>query len=263
MNILIASKYGPHGKRKIGGVQTWVATVAEELLRQLHAVTLWEHGERDPQNTFDLGILSNPKYTSRFARKCVRVKHVCHGIIEDEKPIHGQVYFTSEDVRDHWQGNGEIIRQPIDLNFWSPPEGSEPRERIMVRFSYRRGLDFLPEAATAMGLGFKHVKSADPETSRTILRKAAVVIASGRAAIESMACGTPTVLCDHRSAYQGPLLDRDIIDSKARNYSGRGGVTPNTVMVVAACQRAIKQGSLRKHVEENHDVKKIVQRLIK
>lgn len=254
----MASKYGPHGRHKIGGVQTWTATLADEFKRRGADVTLWEHGDRDPDGTFDLGVFSNWGHSRRHANLCKVKRIVTHGIIPDERPPTRRVLFTSEGVRDHWHGTGPILRQPIDLDFWSP---AEAQKEFLVRFSYRGGLPFMSWVAARMDLTYYHLKNATPRKVRDVLRKAAVVAATGRAALEAMAVGAPVVICDHRRTYQGPLLDRDTLGSMARNYSGRGGVPPTEGTLAQACQQAQEVGSLRDHVVEHHDVRNIARTL--
>lgn len=269
MKILLAGKYVPGSSREIGGVQSWVATVAAELRRLGHEVTLWCPEWPLPASRFDLGILANVGLTGAAAARCDSVMAVSHGIIEPERPPERPpegmpVAFTSEGVRDHWGGTGPVIRQPIDLQFWSPGgDGSAG----LVRYSYRGGLPWLADVAATLGLPYVHLRGVTPEQARDVLRNAACVLASGRAAVEAMACGVPVVICDHRSAYQGPLLDRDTLGAMARNYSGRGGeeATPDAVhsaSMSAAINETLVRGGLRRHVEQHHDVRKIVPQLL-
>jgi hypothetical protein len=260
MRILLAAKHAPDGRRKIGGVQSWCRTVAAELVKEGHEAVTWGPEQPLPSGWFDAGIVANAGDTGVAMEKCDRVLAVCHGIIPAEQPPAGvPVAFTSEGVRDHWGGTGPVIRQPIDLEFWSPAD--VPR-RLLTRFSYRRGLDFLPAVARRLGLTFRHVASLSPVEARAVLRESACVLATGRAALEAMACGVPVVICDHRIAYQGPLLDPDPLGSMARNYSGRGGVKPTPESVAEAVQRAIGVGSLRGHVEAHHDTRKVTAELL-
>lgn len=260
MKILLASKYGPHGKRPIGGVQTWVHTVRNELVKCGHEVVLYEGGQKDPQQDFDFGIFANWRHTGHLVGLCKRVLQVCHGIIDEEQPQFSNVAFTSEEVRGYWHGTGPVIRQPIDLEFWRPQHYNSGR--FLTRHSYRRGLEFLPDVAKELKLVWRRVRNVAPIELRQVLQHSACVIATGRAALEAVACGAPVVICDHRSAYQGPLLDTDTIGSMMRNYSGRGGVEPNHENVKAEIQKAIATGSLRSHIEQHHDARKIVEELL-
>jgi hypothetical protein len=257
MRVLIAARFTPDGPRPIGGVQSWSATVGAELRQRGHDVVFWGPGS-SLAGMFDIGIAANIGDTRPALRLCTQHVVMCHGIIAPEKPAARAVAFTSEEVRDYWQGDGPIIRQPIDLDFWRP----QPTEKhLLVRFSYRRGLEFVPALAQSLGLGFAHVENDNPQQVRETLSQAVCVLATGRSALEAMACGVPVVICDDR-VYQAPLLDMDTTGSMLRNYSGRGGVTPNEQNVRPAIEAAIAHGSLRSHVEEHHDVRNIVTQLL-
>lgn len=259
MRILIAAKHAPCGRRPIGGVQSWCRTVAGELRKRSHEVILW--GPELPliHDQFDYGIIANISSTKKAAEQCRKHLTVCHGIIPAETPPTEHVAFTSEQVRDHWDGNGPIIRQPIDLDFWSPVQ---PDRKYLTRFSYRGGLPFLPTLAKTLGLLPHHIRNANPEGSRHIVRQSACVLATGRAALEAMACGIPVVICDHRSSYQKPLFDPDTTGAMVRNYSGRGGIRPTIDNIEWAVRKAMKTGSLRDHVEKHHNVENIADQLL-
>jgi hypothetical protein len=254
----MASKRAPGtAGRRDGGVQTWTTTVAQELVRIGHSVDVL-----DPPNSagYDLGLFANPSHTGPLRALCATSLLVCHGIVPDESPADGfdTVAFTSEEVRDHWRGDGPIIRQPVDLDFWSPAPGPK---RSLVRYANRGGLDWLPARARDAGLQFVHLRNATPVQARDMLRGAACVLASGRAAVEAMACGAPVVICDERP-YQGPLLDEDAIGAMRRNYSGRGGQFPGIWSLADVVNEAKRRGSMRAHAEQHHDVRKIVPHLL-
>lgn len=256
MRVLMAAKHPPGGRLPIGGVQTWISTVAHELRRRGHSVIIWGPEWPLPAGRFDLGILANLRDTWRAEAICERAIKVSHGIIPDEQGFDGWV-FTSEEVRDRW-GSGRVIRQPIDLDFWRP--AILPRT-LLTRHSYRNGLDYLPEIAGETGLEFRHLRSESPEAVRDALQRSAVVVATGRAAVEAMACGAPLVVADCRP-YQGPLLDPLTLDAMRRNYSGRGGHVPDPPSMLLSINRAMQAGSYRKHAERNHDVKEITEELL-
>lgn len=252
MRVLLGSKHGPHGSQPIGGVQSWIRTVAAHLARR-HQVVLWDYRDHPPKGRFDLGILAHWRWSGRFARQCDAVVNVSHGIIPEEQPGDVPVVFTSEGVRDHWKREGPVIRQPIDCKFWTPDTSNRD---TLTRFSYRHGLEFVPDIALRLGLHYRHAATLPPDQCREVLRRSACVLATGRAALEAMACGAPVVIVDNRE-YQGPLIDPDTLGSMARNYSGRGGVIPNAKNVSEAISQAMVTGSLRHHVLAHHDVSTI------
>ena len=260
MRVLLAAKHAPEGSRPIGGVQSWCRTVAAELRRLGHHVQLWGPEQPLPGVRFDLGIMANLIDTSPALEICARWLVVCHGIIPAEAPPSGPlVVFTSEGVRDHWRGAGPVIRQPIDVQYWSPGPGTHGQ---LLRYSYRRGLGFLSEVAAGLGMTFRHMDGVTHDEARGALRSAGCVLASGRAALEAMACGVPVAICDNRSAYQGPLLDPDLQGAMQRNYSGRGGIVPTPENVSEAVLEAMQAGSRRDWVLEHHDVRDIVPQLL-
>lgn len=262
MRVLLAAKHAPDGSRPIGGVQSWCRTVAAELRRIGHEAVTWGPEQGAPAGSFDLGIAANIGDTGWGLSRCGDLLAVCHGIIPAEEPPAGvPVVFTSEGVRDHWGGTGAVIRQPIDLDFWSPHPRQENRNQLL-RYSYRRGLGWLGEVAAGMGMTFRHMDGVTHEQARAALRAAGCVLATGRAALEAMACGVPVVICDNRSAYQGPLLDPDLEGARARNYSGRGGIAPTPENVAEAVLEAMAAGSRRDWVQAHHDVREIVPRLL-
>jgi hypothetical protein len=266
MRILLAAKHAPHGSRPIGGVQSWCRTVGNELARRGHEVESWGPEQPLPVDAFDLGVIANVSDTGKVLGLCRERVIVSHGIIPAENTARGQrpgdpMCYTSEEVRDHWGGSGAVLRQPIDLTFWSPGPTSVPK-KYLTRFSYRGGLRFIPSLAREIKLEYRHVRNLEARAVRDILRLSACVLATGRAALEAMACGAPVVLCDHRSAYQGPLMDLDLTGAPSRNYSGRGGITPTLHSVREAIKSSVKHGGRRRYVEDNHNVVDIADQIL-
>lgn len=261
MKLLLAALH-PMGcpKRPIGGVQSWMQTMAKALTELGHQVSVWGPylPDPDPEQSWDVGLFAHWGHTRHMAGQCAKVVKISHGIIVTEDG-QGADLFTSEEVRDHWGATGEIIRQPIDLDFWCP-DPRQPRHPLLVRHGYYGGLPDLPAIAQGRGWSYIQTGSMDPVECRRLLRQARVVCATGRAALEAMACGAPLVLVDHRP-YQGPLLDRDPVAAMTRNYSGRGGSVPTHEDLEWAIDTALVRGSLRAHVEAHHDSRKIAEEL--
>lgn len=269
MKILLTGKHVPNGPRPIGGVQSWIATVALELKRLRHTVDVWgpELGAA-PGHRFDAAIVANLEHCSDALKSARRFVNVSHGIIPAERPFSAlPVVCTSEGVRDHWKAEKVIIdacivRQPIDLAFWTP--GAVIKRAGVLRYSYRGGLPQAQSAADLLRLPYAHLRGVSALDARAAMRKAAVVIATGRAALEAMACGAPVVIADHRSAYQGPLLGGDLEVDRRNNYSGRGGVeNPSTEMLCEAIKAAMSSGfDWRGYVATFHDSREITKELL-
>jgi len=263
LKILIAGKYKPNGHNPIGGLQSWIRTIKKELERLGHEVYLWQQGDGIAKSErFDLGILSNIEITNHLRALCNKTTLISHGIIPAEKPDNScdKLLFVSEGVRDHWKMKGGIIRQPIDLDFWKPKNNVKS---LVSRFSYRQGETHCQSVAAAMGMTYAHIKNHTPENARKFIRQSAVVFATGRAALESMACGVPVVIYDHRKAYQEPLMGTSYLQQMNHSYSGRGGITPTKEQLQERVEHCIKAGSKRNWIKYHHDSKKIVKELIK
>ena len=258
MRILLAAKHSPYGLRPIGGVQSWSKTVGQELMFMGHDVNFWEPGMR-ADGIFDVGLIANYACTNPVLKLCKQYLVICHGIIKPEQPPHKNVAFTAEGVRDYWQGDGPIIRQPINLHFWKMNE--ESQRHALVRFSYREGVPEAKIVADRLGLSYSHIRNKTHEEIRDGLSSAVCALASGRAALEAMACGVPVVIVDDRH-YQGTLLDVDTVGSMSRNYSGRGGAVPTVESLISAVKEAVDNGSLRQHVEQYHDAAEITNQLL-
>lgn len=251
MRILIASKRAPNRPgRRNGGVQTWIQTVAAELKRRGHSVSVAD-AVIPASGQFDLGIFANARYTRQFWPLCERSILISHGIVADERPEPGctETRFTSEEVREHWRGSGAIIRQPINLDYWSDIRA---KRFGLVRYSARAGMDWLGAARLS---GVTH------NEAREVLRRAQCVYATGRAAVEAAACGAPVVILDNR-AYQGELIAEFGRDQMRRNYSGRGGCQPTPAKVIELTDKAVARGSQRGYVEWFHDVRNVVGELL-
>lgn len=263
MRVLFTAKHPPGGAHKIGGVLSWIETMAAELRCLGHDCEVWGPELAKPEGRFDLGVIANATATDLAAQWCDRVIGVTHGVVRDEMPNPSiKTVFTSEEVRTHWKRpDAPILRQPIDLDFWSP--GAGERENLLTFFSYRAPSDMgLDRAALERGMGFLRLRDVTPATAREALRRSRIVAASGRAALEAMACGAAVMICDHRAPYQGPLMDFHTEESIARNYSGRGGAEPDAFDLGFALAMALDWGRMRYWVEAFHDARKIAAALL-
>lgn len=244
-----------------GGVSSWISTVAAELRILGHDTAIWRPGTPLPRRVFDYGILANQAHTVPAALCCREVLNVSHGIIPEERPLeYGEVAFTSEEVRDHWRRAGSILRQPIDLTFWAPSEAARSH---LTFYSYRSPNDLgLAQVAESLGLAFCWLKDVSWEQARAQLQRSAVAVASGRAALEAMACGAATVLADWRAAYQPALMMAEAEKGIETNYSGRGGVAVTIDRLTAAAQLALSTQDPHGWIAAHHDARKITEDLL-
>lgn len=262
MRILLAAKHPPGGSRPIGGVQSWSETVGAQLRRLGHEAVFWGPEFDLPSGRFDIGLFANWSHTKAAEPLCDRSLSISHGVIEDERPAPGLACFTSEEVMEHWRFSGPIVRQPIDLEFWSPLPEARERKLLLLFYSYRAPSTFgLADLAHRLGLGFDWVRNVAPTTARDAMRSAALVCASGRAALEAMACGAPTLICDWRPYNGGPLFEPNAERARRSNYSGRSGIDPRTIYLPTYAEASMAQDP-RRYVEEHHNAQTIVGQLM-
>lgn len=261
MRFLFAAKHPPAGGVAFGGVASWIVTIQKQLELRGHDCAAWGPSDAEPWDDFDIGVIANYRAVSKAEKWCERVVNVSHGVVIDESPGgSANVVCTSEEVRDFWRCNGPILRQPIDLDFWR----DEFADRFdLVFYSYRAksalGFDHL---AQRLGLNFVWLKDVDALAARDRLQKAKLVFASGRAALEALACGAPTIIADERDYNGGPLLCFDLEKAMARNYSGRGGTDPRDVDLDALAVQTMAFQKPRAYVEARHDARVIADELL-
>lgn len=237
-----------------GGSATWARTV-KYVLRELGMLA--EHHQ-----PADLVISSHRCNVQRGVPNV----HVCHGIVEHERPDPGATVnvAVSEEVRDYW-GLKHVVRQPIMHSFWEH-DGSEV-EPLIVRWSNYGGLSWLP-SVMPKGFEYQHVHGVTMDDGKAAMQKAALVIATGRAALEAASMGKEVLLLDHRpyagTQYGGVLSQRWGV-AKRTNYSGRGGLEWSPGVVQQDLQDALGFRSaeqLRGQVMGIHDPHQIVRELL-
>lgn len=257
MRVLFAAKHPPAGGVAFGGVASWIKTLQKELTERGHECATWGPAKPAPQKRVDVGILANTESTGVAAGFCDQVLQISHGVVAAERPhLDAKTAFTSEEVRAFWDGRGEIIPQPIDLDFWRPDE--RPRDTLLF-YSYRAPSSLgLEAAAEGMGLKFVWARDESAESARELMRSAAVVCASGRAALEAMACGAKTLVCDWRPYNAGPLVCQDFDTARRNNYSGRGGVDVASVdMLALLMETQARDDDPRAYVRRFHDARTV------
>ena len=252
MRILFAASHPPVGGVAFGGVASWAFTLSKELSLRGHECVLWGPSQRKPEKRFDVGVISNVQKTSRALDWCEWAVTVSHGIVDEEKPDSNYMALsTSDEVRERWKIRGPVLAQPIDLRFWRPKEG---KKRKLVFYSYRaQGVFDLDKVAGALGLEFLWLKNVDAKAARFHLQNAALVAASGRAALEAMACDAPTMICDWRPYNGAPLICQNLDIARRHNYSGRGGVDPAKIDIAQFGRETMAFQQPRKYIETHHD----------
>lgn len=261
MKLLFTALHPPSSEGAFGGVATWIATLSAVLEGVGHETAYWGPEMGPPEGEFDVCILSNPKYTGEARLNASKSFQVCHGIVDDEAPQSGMpVIFVSEEARNKWRLSGPVLRQPIDQDYWTP---TRVKRECLTLYSYRAPDDCsLSAVAEILNLEFVHLKDVTRAQARRGLRRSALACASGRAALEAISCGAPTLIYDHRSPYQGRLMETSLWLSAKRNYSGRGGAHPAFNDLIQECSKTIEGGSQRGLILQKHKASEIAAQLL-
>lgn len=241
----------------IGGVQTWMDTMDRALTDMGFEVTLWSPHDPIPDRTFDYHVMAHRAGLDIKAAKRIGISH---GIIREEKPASGIPYIaTSEEVRDHWELEGPILRQPIDLGLWQPHFFKYDRK--VIHFDYRSECDLARKAAGKLGFKYERITNQDQRGCYTKIGDAEVVLATGRAALEASAMGRP-VLIYANSPFYGRAVDPCYKSAMRHNYSARGGCRIGLNDLALCISQAIERGGWRSQVVEHHDHRKIAAQLV-
>lgn len=272
MRVLL-TQHAPVGS--IGGTQTWVRTVAEELSRRGHLVGVACATATGLTQSYDLAFVSQNSTADLAREHAVRTVYVSHGIHDLERPdsMCNDLVAVSEEVREKWWNEpfighqAEVVRQPINTSLYCPLATEAPKVDVL-RVSTYGEMEWLEPLCEEHGWSYRHLRHArDPHAVAGWMRRARVVVAVGRAALEAMSCGRMVVVADHRVHNPGAMIDGDPIGSRWWNYSGRGGfeANPDTVLpqLQAAMSGQYSMGTFyREHVMMQHEVSKIVNQLL-
>jgi len=219
---------------------------------------------------------------------------VCHGILPQlETPPSGvtiQKYVAvSEEtqekrLKEEFGKQSEIIRQPVNLEQFSPPKDfifRKEKIRIVVISNYF-GISYpatevweavksLDAELTVIGPG--GIMTNDPSQ---YIKQADIVISLGRGIVEAMACGKPVIVGDY-NGYDGAILnEEEYLNIRKCNFSGRYKKTnpkekgewdnyPGEY-IIHEVGHLLDEGlekvgnEMRQLAEKYHDVKKIADR---
>lgn len=253
---------------QVGGSETYLATLAENLLRLGHDVRIYtrvagdmamlarQRGLTVVDRTDDLGEPANAVLTQdgvvahdlAAAWPEVPQVFVCHSSLFDfQQPplapgIAQKVIVLNDRVRrrvEALNGDVEVVRltQPIDTQRFSPHSLPLDRpKRALLLSTYldgapRRALEVAWGAAgiELVSLGIDDVDLAPEHLMGTV----DVVVGKGRAVIEAMSCGRPAYLYDSFGGDGWVTPDNyHLIESDG--FTGQqGGRTPDTVQLAA------------------------------
>ena len=292
MRILMTN----HTVSGIGGTETWLKTMSDELLRRGHSVevfTLLAGKFAKKLNCPVMTELSDlmPPYD------LIIVNHnTCLGMVQGidgpkvftshgpahklERANYGADYYmaVSEEVRAVQAEagfHGEVVRNPIDLDKFKPQDDIEKHPMLIMCKNVdamrvaRRACELADIAADVV-----HYEAAPADNVHEILPHYESVITSGRGVYEALACGCDVFIFDLRSGIMrgdGRVTRSNIKDLVQRNCSGRAidrrWDGPKHLAEDLSSASAVRRihprvGWQRSWTEEHHDVRKNVEKYL-
>lgn len=245
-----------------GGPQTYALTVAEQLARLGHHVTLFARDlgaladvarerrlnvtarvEQLPEHADGVIASVDRSLATELAaryRGAARI-FVVHGIDEIRLPpaLEGVVSATvALDDRSAARaaacvGAGEVVRlrQPVDLErFGVRGQPAEQPQRALLLSRdpgvAGAGAQLLDDAWSQAGIECEHVGFPDPHLDAAeAMHEADIVVGRGRSIVEAMASGRPAYVFDHAAA-GGWVTPESYERIEAAGFSGRPGAPP-------------------------------------
>ena len=225
MRILITNNH----LVRMGGTETWVLTMVQELARD-HEVFVFAHHKGAVSDLIGRHVTDNPPFCDLALvnhRNCMHVDaqvkvFTSHGAFHElEQPVEGADFYVavSEEIASKY-GIRRIIRNPIDTDALVPltPVSEQPKRALAIVSP--SALRVVREACSSLGIEVL-VPNRDSFSIPELANQVDLVFSLGRGALEAMSCGRPVIIYDERDYTRGS--DGYFNDARVRecNYSGR------------------------------------------
>lgn len=253
LNILITN----HSLVRRGGTETYIESLVKELKTFGHNVDIWtkipgavsdsirnKYGcsINNVKRSYDLILVNHNFMAKRLLEEGIKGYKIqtCHGVyVELEQPYPGMDKYVSisDEVQQHLKSKGfesELIRNGIDCDTFKP-HNKVNKTKSVYSLSQNSSLnDRIAEICKSIGYTFTSNNKFKNPVNDTYnkINNADVVISLGRGAYETMACGKPVIVLDHRDYSDcfadGLLTLENINESIKNNCSGRRyKISPN------------------------------------
>ena len=272
MKILLAN----YSLEWLGGTQTWVKTMAQELKRLGHEVHVFSGDGKYTllkdyprlDDDYDLALINHNVCLS--ALEGVNIKKrifTSHGIIpEIEKPAPGaDIYVAvSEEVQDRMKTLGfdsVVIRNPIDTKTFNAPKPSKHLEKVLFLSNYQgQAIETIREASK--GLKLRVIGKGNKGDALENIKWADLVIGLGRTALEALSCNRNVIVYDYNGS-DGYVTHETILEYRKNNCSGRRyGKILRPIDLEKLYEKYDPNNSLRDYVIQNNDVKIIAKKYL-
>ena len=279
MKILITNNH----LTNVGGTETWVKTVADELKRRGHEVhlmtsyigkfaegldylILWEFVDN-----YDLILCNHTTQLERIKTDTPIIFTSHSFFIDIEQPIKGAdayVAVIEEIAEKQKEFNPTVIRNGIDLEKFKSTTPINKELKTVLYLSHpwnKKALPIIKEACKDYEL-----ITIEQETNNveTLINKADLVITLGRGILESLACGRNVISADWRSWMQsfsgGGVVTKDNFNKlKTHAFSGRNKPIEFTAeRLKQELEKYSPDNNLRHLMEKECDIKKQVDKYL-
>ena len=287
MRVLLTN----HAMTELGGTQTWVKTVASELIRRGIDVDVFTLLKGDfaksmpcdvfteiPDVAYDVAFVNHNTCLGMLASKVpdYPVVFTSHGPAHMlERPAGGATHYVavSEEVRAMQVSlgfyNSTVIRNPIDFNEFYPREVENIGD-VLVMCKNIKASKVAELACCRAGFSYTIAHyQANPipyEKIPEYIAQHKIVITSGRGVYETLACGRKPFLFDVRSGKMGGdgwVTSDNIAELAQYNCSGRGSNNHWTELgLMSSLQSPINDAPPVEWVAENHNVETVVDKYL-
>lgn len=262
----------------LGGTQTWVATMAEELTRLGHEVHLFSaDGKYDllpdyPRldDNYDLALINHNVCLSALEGMNIKKRvFTSHGIIPElEQPIKGaDIYVAvSEEVQHNLEMQGfqsQVIRNPINVDKFVGVSVNPTLKNVLFMSNYQGGArNIIEQACKDMGLELRIFGKDGQTDAKTAMGWADLVIGLGRTAYEAMSMNKNVIIFDYNGAdgFADPV---SLTDFRRNNCSGRYNKLKLTVEDLKKLLSKYNPNlTLRNYILANNDVRDITEQYL-
>ena len=259
MKILLTNNH----LERLGGSETWVYTMAQELKRRGYQVGVYTKVkgyvsdllkdliDDEPQG-YDLALINHNSCMGVDAKFKI---FTSHGTVPElERPIEGADYYVAVNENVAEKYNIEtIIKNPIDTELFKPiTEIKDNVETVLAITEEKLDLPYnviYPDRR----------KMNMPE----LINQADIVISLGRGCLEAMSCGRPVITWDKRPYWEA-RGDGYLDDLSKLKGNVAGQYSRTDIDLEEEIKKYNKEDGKRnrEYILENHDVKKIVDKYL-
>lgn len=259
MKILLTNNH----LERLGGSETWVYTMAQELKRRGYDVGVYTKVkgyvsdllkdliDDEPQG-YDLALINHNSCLDVDAKYKI---FTSHGTVPElERPIEGADYYVAVNENVAEKYNIEtIIKNPIDTELFKPTSDIKDKPETVLAIT-----------DVQVNLPYKVITPGRYTMNMSeLINQADIVISMGRGALEAMSCGRTVITWDKRPYWEA-RGDGYLDDLSKLKGNVAGQYARTDIELEEEIKKYNKEDGKRnrEYILENHDVKKIVDKYL-